>query len=208
VEVTVGGSLAVNAQLEVGSSTTVVEVAAGGGTEVNTQTQELSQLVDSTQLGQLPSLNRNPYDFVILSGNVSNGDNTTAGMSSGQNLTARGVGYSINGQRESGTGILLDGVENIGIFSVVIGQQVPSDSIQEYSVITNNFGAEYGRASGGVVNLDTKVGTNQIRAEKTGPLGMSISQDDFSAFTGLLATAMKIDQIHSAILSLSAHKCP
>jgi hypothetical protein len=39
---------------------------------------------------------------------------------------------------------------------------VPIDSVQEYSVITNNFSAEYGRASGGVVNLTTKAGTNSI----------------------------------------------
>jgi hypothetical protein len=162
VEIVVGTPSTVNAKLEVGSSATTVEVTATYGTQVNTQTQELSQLVDSNQLAQLPSLNRNPYDFVILSGNVSNGDNTTASMSSGQNLTNRGVGYAINGQRESGTEILLDGVENVGIFSVSIGQQAPSDSIQEFSIITNNYGAEYGRASGGVVNVDTKSGTNNI----------------------------------------------
>ena len=84
VEVTVGGALTVNAELQIGTSSTVVEVTAGAGTEVNTQTQELSQLVDTTQLSSLPSLDRNPYDFVVLSGNVSNGDNTTASMSSSQ----------------------------------------------------------------------------------------------------------------------------
>ncbi|MGB9433657.1 MAG: carboxypeptidase regulatory-like domain-containing protein, partial [Candidatus Acidiferrum sp.] len=162
-EVTVGGSLTVNPQLEVGSTSVTVEVTAGfGGTEVNTQTQDLSQLVDSTQLAQLPSLNRNPYDFVVLSGNVSNGDSTTSDMNSSQNMASRGVGYSINGQRESGTEILLDGVENTAIFGVSVGQLVPADSIQEFSIITNNFGAEYGRASGGVVNVDTKAGTNEI----------------------------------------------
>jgi len=162
-EVTVGGSLTVNPQLEVGSTAVTVEVTAGfGGTEVNTQTQDLSQLVDSTQLSQLPSLNRNPYDFVVLSGNVSNGDSTTSDMNSSQNMSSRGVGYSINGQRESGTEILLDGVENTAIFGVSVGQLVPADSIQEFSIITNNFGAEYGRASGGVVNVDTKAGTNEI----------------------------------------------
>ena len=162
IEVTVGGALTINAELQVGTSATVIEVTAGAGTEVNTQTQELSQLVDSAQLSQLPSLNRNPYDFVVLSGNVSNGDNTNASMDSSQNLSARGVGYAINGQREAGTEILLDGVENIGVFTVVAGQIIPVDSIQEFSIITNNFGPEYGRASGGVVNVDTKSGTNQI----------------------------------------------
>jgi hypothetical protein len=162
VEITVGAPSTVDAKLEVGASTTTVEVTASYGTEVNTQTQELSQLVDTNQLASLPSLNRNPYDFVILSGNVSNGDNTNASMNSSQNLSARGVGYSINGQREASTEILLDGVENIGIFTVVAGQTIPSDSIQEFSIITNNFGAEFGRASGGVVNVDTKSGTNDI----------------------------------------------
>jgi hypothetical protein len=77
-------------------------------------------------------------------------------------LSARGVGYSINGQREASTEILLDGVENIGIFTVVAGQTIPVDAIQEFSIITNNFGAEFGRASGGIVNVDTKSGTNDI----------------------------------------------
>jgi outer membrane receptor for ferrienterochelin and colicin len=166
VEVTVGGTVTVDAQLAVGQSSTVVEVSAtSAGTEVNTQTQELSQLINTQQLAQLPSLTRNPYDFVAMSGNVSNGDTTSNGatMSSGgggQELSSRGVGFSINGQRESGTEILLDGVENIAIFSVGIGENVPIDGVQEYSIVTNNFAAEYGRASGGVVNVTTKSGTN------------------------------------------------
>ncbi len=166
VEVTVGATITVDAQLAVGQSSTVVEVSASSaGTEVNTQTQELSQLINTQQLAQLPSLTRNPYDFVAISGNVSNGDTTSNGatMSSGgggQELSSRGVGFSINGQRESGTEILLDGVENIAIFSVGIGENIPIDGVQEYSIVTNNFSAEYGRASGGVVNVTTKSGTN------------------------------------------------
>lgn len=162
VEVTVGGHVTLDAKLSVGSSTTEVEVIATGGVQVNTQTQEMSQTVDTQQLAQLPSLTRNPYDFVTLSGNVSNGDNTTNSMSSGQNLTSRGVGFAINGQRESGTEILLDGVENVAVFGASVGQDIPVDSVQEYSVITNNYTAEFGRASGGVVNLTTKTGSNNL----------------------------------------------
>ena len=79
VEVTVGGITTLDAKLTVGASSTVVEVTAGGATQVNTQTQELSQLIDPQQVEQLPSLTRNPYDFVALSGNVSNGDTTSNG---------------------------------------------------------------------------------------------------------------------------------
>src|ERR1700723_3102616 len=165
VEVTVGGVSTVDAQLTLGQSSAVVEVVGGAATEVNTQTQELSQLIDSEQLAQLPSLTRNPYDFVAISGNVSNGDTISNGATmsnggGGQELSNRGVGYSINGQRESGTEILLDGVENVAVFSVGIGNNIPIDGVQEYSIITNNFSSEYGRASGGVVNVTTKAGTN------------------------------------------------
>jgi hypothetical protein len=159
-EVTVGGKVTLDAKLSVNGSTTEVQVVGEGGVQVNTQTQEMSQTVDTQQLAQLPSLTRNPYDFIALSGNVSSGDNTTNSSNSGQNLTSRGVGYSINGQRESGTEILLDGVENVGVFNATVGEAVPLDSVQEYSIITNNFSAEYGRASGGVVNLTTKSGSN------------------------------------------------
>lgn len=163
VEVTVGGHMTLDAKLMVGSTNTVVEVVGEGGVQVNTQTQELSQVIDTAQLSALPSLTRNPYDFVNLSGNVSAGDNSTNdAMHSGQNLTTRGVGVAVNGQRESGTEILLDGVENVAIFSLNVGQQIPVDAVKEYSLITNNFGAEYGRASGGVVNLTSKAGTNSF----------------------------------------------
>jgi hypothetical protein len=160
LEVSVGGHTTLDAQLTVGSGSTVVEVVAGAATEVNTQTQEMSQLIDSQQMAQLPSLTRNPYDFVAISGNVSNGDSTSNGEMAGQELSSRGVGFAINGQRESGTEILLDGVENVAVFGVSVGENIPLDGVQEYSVITNNYSAEYGRASGGVVNVSTKSGSN------------------------------------------------
>ena len=64
VEIGVGGHTTMDAALTVGSGSTVVEVVAGAATEVNTQTQEMSQLIDTQQMMQLPSLTRNPYDFV------------------------------------------------------------------------------------------------------------------------------------------------
>ena len=167
--VTVGGHVTLDAKLSVDATVTEVQVVDEGGAQVNTQTQEISQVVDTQQLANLPSLNRNPYDFIALAGNVSGGDNSTNSgasaidqLGSGQNQENRGVGYSINGQRESGTEILLDGVENVSIFTQAIGEDVPLDATQEYSIITSNYSAEYGRASGGVINVTTKAGTNNF----------------------------------------------
>ncbi len=162
-EVTVGGAVTVDPKLTVGSGTVQVSVTAGaGGTAVNTETQEVSQIIGTQQVAQLPSLTRNPYDFVAVSGNISSGD---AAQGHSQNSTARGVGFALNGQRSSGTDILLDGVENVDVFNTGVGQTVPLDSVQEYRVVTNNFSAQYGRASGGVVNVISKAGTNSLHGD-------------------------------------------
>ncbi|MEO8726159.1 MAG: carboxypeptidase regulatory-like domain-containing protein [Acidobacteriaceae bacterium] len=151
VDVFVGSRSTVDAKLSVQGNTQVVEVTAEAGGQVDTQTQTLGQTVTATQIAQLPSLNRDPYDFAATAGNVSEGDNG-----------GRGVGISINGQRSASTNILLDGAENVDLFNAQVGQPVPLDSVQEFKILTSGFTAEYGRASGGVVNVATKSGSNQF----------------------------------------------
>ncbi|MCU1252438.1 MAG: Oar protein [Edaphobacter sp.] len=166
VEVTVAAKVTLDAKLSVTQENTSVEVTAEGGAQANTQTQELSQIVNATQVAQMPSLTRNPYDLVALAGNVSAGDSTNSGDSrnasngNSQNATTRGVGFNINGQRSSGTEILLDGVENISAFADNVGVYIPQDATQEFRVQTSNYEPQYGRASGGIVNVTTKSGTN------------------------------------------------
>ncbi|HVJ08688.1 MAG TPA: TonB-dependent receptor [Acidisarcina sp.] len=168
-QVTVGSRVTVDAKLSVSGTTTQVEVVAEGGAQVNTQTQELSQVVDQKQISQLPSLTRNPYDFVALSGNISAGDSSTSGDSRAngntQNATTRGAGFNINGARSSGTEILLDGVENVSVFGDSIGIFVPMDAVQEFRLITSNFEPQYGRASGGIVNVSTRSGSNAFHGD-------------------------------------------
>jgi outer membrane receptor protein involved in Fe transport len=170
VEVTVGARVSLDPKLSISTATIEVSVVAEGGAQVNTQSQELSQVVDAEQVSELPSLTRNPYDFVAISGNISNGDAGSSGSATGsssnaQNSTTRGVGFNINGQRSTGTEILLDGVENVSVFSDGIGVFVPLDAMQEYRVSTSNFEAQFGRASGGVVNVTTKGGSNAFHGD-------------------------------------------
>jgi outer membrane receptor protein involved in Fe transport len=174
VTITVGSHVTLDVPLSVSQVSTTVEVVAvaGGGAEINTQTQEISQIVTPEQVLNLPSLTRNPYDFVALAGNVSSGDksmssnNPQLANGGGQNTTDyRGVGFSINGQRLSDTEVLLDGAENLNIFDNTIALLIPQDSVQEFRVITNNFDAQYGRAAGGVVNVATKSGTDSFHGD-------------------------------------------
>jgi hypothetical protein len=169
-QVTVGSFVSLNAQLSLTTVTSTIEVVATGGTEINTQSQEVSQILTPEQIENLPSLTRNPYDFIALAGNVSAGDRGLANgnpqlTGAGQNGFDRGLGFSINGQRASGTEILLDGAENSNTFDTTVGLLIPQDAMQEFRVITNNFDAQYGRASGGIVNVVTKSGTNSFHGD-------------------------------------------
>jgi outer membrane receptor protein involved in Fe transport len=150
--VSVGATVAVNVQMQVGQQSEVVTVVGETQAAINTSTQDIATTVTETQLRELPTITRNAYDLVQLSGQASYDAES-----------ARGTGYAINGARSASTNILLDGSANNDEFTSTVGQAVPLDSVQEFSVITSNFSAQYGRASGGVVNVATKSGTNQLR---------------------------------------------
>ena len=149
-----GAKLSIDAELSATAKGETITVVAGeGGVEVNTQSQELSNVVRenrspnsrpsrATRMRSWPF--RETYRLLIRH--------------------ARGTGFSINGQRSASTNILLDGGENVDTFTATVGQSVPLDSVQEFRVITSNFSAEYGRASGGIVNVATKAGTNAFTA--------------------------------------------
>jgi hypothetical protein len=148
-EVTVGSRNQMDFRLAITGSTVVVEVQGEGGVQINLQTQTLGQVVSSQELQELPTLTRNPYDFAANVGTASDTD-----------PSGRGVGVTFNGLRSSGTNILLDGAANNDEFTATVGQPVPLDSVQEFSILTNNYTAEYGRASAAIVNVATKSGTN------------------------------------------------
>jgi len=148
VNVPVGAKLGLDFHLMVGSTSTVVEVQENV-VQINTETQTIGQNITGNDIVELPTITRNPYDLVKSVGNVSDGE-----------ATGRGIGVSVNGQRGSSVNLLLDGVPNNNEFDTTVGIKTPLDSVGEFSVLTSNFTAEYGRAGGGVINVDTKRGTN------------------------------------------------
>ena len=150
-DVTVGAKVGLDIRMTVGGVTATVEVTEAAAGLINTETQTISQTVTGQEVLLLPTLTRNPYDLVQTVGNVSDAD-----------PGGRGVGVAINGLRATSTNIMLDGVENNNEFTGDIGIKVPLDSVQEFSVVTSAFTAEYGRAAGGVVNVATRAGSNDF----------------------------------------------
>ena len=159
VTVTVGGAVNVDLKMDVAGTKENVNVVAEIP-RINVTNSEVATTITETQIRELPTITRNVYDLVAVAGNVSGGK-----VADGEEwtTTTRGTGYNINGQRASGTNILLDGSANNNEFDTTVGQDMPLDSVQEFSVVTSNFSAQYGRATGGIVNVVTKSGTNSFR---------------------------------------------
>jgi hypothetical protein len=151
VSVTVGSQNTVNVKLAVAGGTTQVIVAADDFAGVQLEKPEVSSVLETNQILSLPTLDRNPYNLVQFSGNLSS-DSTA---------TVRGVGFNISGSRSTSVDILLDGAENTDMYALGIGQSVPMDATSEIRIVTSNSGAEYGRGAG-AVNVSTKSGTNEF----------------------------------------------
>jgi outer membrane receptor for ferrienterochelin and colicin len=150
VTVNVGSRVGSDFSLTVGTTGTTIEVSEAV-TTVNTENQVIQQVISGNQIRDLPTITRNPYDLLVTVGNVSEAA-----------PDGRGAGFAINGQRAASTNILLDGTANNDEFTATVGQIVPLDSVQEVGVQTSNFTAEFGRATGGVINVATRSGTNEF----------------------------------------------
>jgi outer membrane receptor protein involved in Fe transport len=144
-------------ELEVGELTQVVNVTATAPL-LDKDTSSLGQLIDGKQVVDLPMLGRNPYSLVTL----------VPGARAPQSLNNLPVDMfqtqfvSINGARANQNEYLLDGAPNTNPENFGPTIFPGADSVQEFKVITNNYGAEYGRAAGGVFNVVTRSGTNDF----------------------------------------------
>jgi hypothetical protein len=150
VQLTVAQALGIDAGLEPGTVTEEVLVRASEVPPVDLETSQISNLVDSRQILDLPLITRDPYSLVLLSPGTSQ-------------TNSRLGGFTVNGARERNNNFLLDGVDNNDT-SVPGGAggvlSANPDSTEEFRVITNNFNAEYGRNTGAIVDVVTKSGTN------------------------------------------------
>lgn len=144
-------------RLEVGSLAQQVEVSARA-VILETETSGLGQVVDGKQVVELPLLGRNAY---ALAGLVP-GVRIAASMNDLPVDQITTVFASINGQRGNQNEYLLDGAPNTAPSQNQPVIYANVDSVQEFKVETKGFGAQYGRASGGVFNVVTKGGTNDV----------------------------------------------
>jgi len=158
VQVLVNEDSRVAAVLHPGAAVQVVTVNSIN-THIDTTSATLKNVVGEQTIQSMPLNGRNPISLVLLVPGVTRDPN--ASVTSGATYPSIG-GISINGTRSNSTNYILDGASDNDNYTNAPNPYPDPDALQEFSVQTNNFSAEFGRLAGGVVNVVTKSGTNQI----------------------------------------------
>ncbi len=161
VKVDTATTMTVNVRLDLGELSSEVTVTADTPL-INAESGTQGQTITERQIVEMPLNNRSVLDLALTVPNVS-GAAGTEDPDLGSELPTPGMNLFVNGGRAGSTSILADGARNTG---VGLGRAVVTfspDTVQEFTVQTSNFSAEYGQTGGGVINMTTKSGTNEYR---------------------------------------------
>src|SRR6267143_107178 len=158
VEVHVSTTSVVDAILEVGNAKEQVTVEASA-VQVETSTGTVGNVVEGNEVRELPLNGRSFAQLTQLMPGVS----PAANFDSKDKGLLAGVDFSVNGNNTTANVFNVDGVNNNDVGSNRTILVYPSiDSIQEFKILRNSYGPEYGQASGAVINIITRGGSNQF----------------------------------------------
>ncbi len=160
VKVDTAATATANVSLETGSVSEQVVVTADAPL-LNTETGTTSHTITTRQLQDVPLNNRSVLDLALTAPNVT-GDagSEDPGVSSDQPVP--GFNLNLNGGRAGSTSMLADGVNNTGVGIARAVVSFTPETVQEFTVQTSAYSAEFGNTSGGVINVTTKSGTNDF----------------------------------------------
>lgn len=152
-------------QMQLGAVDQAVEVTAATPL-LQTEGSTVGQVIDTKPIEMLPLNGRNIVQLAVLAPGVSGLTYAQSGtINSGlrpDELRPGGTTLLANGARDSSNQLLLDGVDNTEMISQTFVVRPPVEGLQEFKVITNNAGAEYGRAGGAVLVTSTRSGGNDF----------------------------------------------
>jgi len=141
----------IDVALHAGASSEVVEVNANA-TQVDTQSATLGKVETTERILSLPLVERDTMQLGLLQ----------AGVVAPEAEDGSGNAFSVAGQRSESMTFLIDGSDNNDFLGNNMVVNPNPDAVAEFKILTNNYEAEYGRTSGGIVNQVIKSGTNSI----------------------------------------------
>jgi Carboxypeptidase regulatory-like domain len=162
VHLVVGQEAIVDLRLEVGEVTEIVSVVEETPL-INTTTSSIAGLVSERELRDLPLSGRSFDNLVTLNPGTIN-----YGLKSPNTSTSNGNTFSVSGRRPMENLVLLNGIEYTGSSQLsvtpggVSGYLLGIDAVREFNVLTDSYGAEYGKRAGAQVNVVTQSGSNTV----------------------------------------------
>lgn len=162
VAVTVGGLVELPVTLEVSARTEIVDVSAQGEV-VETSRSSTTDTIGQRRIDNLPINGRNYINFTLTDSQVVHDAAPQLGA-------APTSGLNMSGQRARSNLVNVDGTDATDNSVNGVRSTVSQEAVQEFQIITNNYAAEYGRASGGVVNIITRSGSNEFHGDVYGYL--------------------------------------
>jgi len=162
VAITVGGMAELPVTLSIAGGKEIVEVSSQADI-VETSRSSTTDTIGQRRIDNLPINGRNYINFTLTDSQVvrDNAPNTGAAPTSGLN---------ISGQRARSNLVNVDGADATENSVNGVRSTVSQEAVQEFQIITNSSAAEYGRASGGVVNIITRSGSNDFHGDVYGYL--------------------------------------
>ena len=160
VTLTIGQVADLNVGMKIAERTEAVEVNAETE-QVETQNTAVSTTITEQRIDNLPINGRNYINFTLTNSQTARDATPSIGA-------APTSGLNIGGQRARANLVNVDGVDATDNSVNGIRTTVSQDAVQEFQIITNGYAAEYGRASGGVVNIITRSGTNDVHGTAFG----------------------------------------
>jgi hypothetical protein len=163
-----------NPHLQIKTTNETISVMASPDLVETTKT-DVSTTISQTQIDNLPINGRNYINFTLLNSQAARDDTPSIGA-------APTSGLNFGGQRARSNEVSVDGADAVDNSVNGVRATVSQEAVQEFQVITSNYMPEYGRAMGGVVNIVTKSGSNQVHGDVFGFLrnGALQARDPFS----------------------------
>ena len=155
VTVTVGQAASLDVTLEPGQISESVTISDTTSSIVEPEKTAVSTTIDQQRINNLPINERNYLAFALTT--------STVGRDNGRPIgPAPTTGLNFGGQRGRSNLVQVDGADNTDTSVNASRSTVSQEAVQEFQVVTNSFAPEFGRSAGGVVNVVTKSGTNEL----------------------------------------------
>jgi hypothetical protein len=161
VTLTVGQRADLDIPLEIGQIGESVTITSANTEVIETSRTAVATTIDQQRIDNLPINERNYLSFALTTSTVTRDNGRPIGP-------APTSGLNFGGQRGRSNLVQVDGADNTDNSVNASRSTVSQEAVQEFQVVSNSYAAEFGRAAGGVVNVVTKGGTNDIRGNVFG----------------------------------------